>query len=1225
MLTYILSLTLLTGAVIVLRAIFKKKVPARLTYAIWLAVVLRLCIPFDFIQVDMPVGSFGIDSVTQNFDSFISDTVDVSEGDEDAPLQNTPALPEKDDVNTATPGNTAENVGGTVGGLVPDGNVGNINGNGTVSDNSQGTVNGTVSENKPDVMGDVNGGEADVQTDTDSEELARSMAETVIRILGTVWVLGSAVTLCVFGASYAAFAVKLRRNREYFGKTGKTRIYVSDKVTSPCVSGIIPTIYITPEAAKSESLPVILLHEKTHMAHGDHLWNVVRVAAVVLHWWNPLVWAAAILSRRDAELACDESVAKAMNSRDRLEYAKMIVAMTPVKKNYAVGFASGSIKERVMRLTGVQTTKLIAVLLSVAIVVSCALLTFVGAKEEDPEDAAFTVSPAEDFEVTASTRGGVAVAKYVGERTEVVIPSEIDGETVKEIAPSAFEGNKTITSVILPISVKCVGRAAFKDCTSLSEVELAEVNRLEDYAFEGCTSLTHVKVPGSIGVWESCVFRDSGLKKVTIDEGVGVIGESAFFGTPLREAYLPSSVVSIEDLAFAQCKKLEKIQLNEGLVNIYGSVFAYCEALREVTIPSTIEYIGEIAFRKCASLERVTFMGDVPESGYWYREVEGVDYESVRAECPDYTVYYRSGAKGFTYPTWEGYASCVIGEEQVASLKINDEIAGILNMTPAEITSAYGEMTLEYSEYGPGQPVYSLEKLDGVKVVYANHPMTEELPEGKLPYEVIVTDGYSERVCGLVCGLDLKNAVTNFEWTDAWLETMDQMGRYAKTTVGEHNLTVVMELGAVLDYEGYADDWKHDFIRDPFGVVSAMRIGKTAYVPDDTNEENKDENNAYGVPAEFEGLPQYTVELDETQGSSSLYIEMGNLMANPEFNDCEHKLVTVTGLSAPVYIEVGQGSSMLSVSAYGYKSSVGPTVSGDALYGNISTQLYEYEGYIILSRDYYYSGDTWTFSPEGTGELHPAGGISLTLYYGDDGVLMYRRQADKFNADAVQIESAPLELAVSRYDFLYNTGKVILINGALGLGETEKIFSVSDVYDLDKIYEDNKDKEWFISKYPGCKSADDVLATNAGTFVPEPEPTYPDSLNLPSENEHVALTVLEGNAVGKTPLADKGYAIYVSDSTDEEDFMTYVITPYADVPSGAITTYTVEPDGREAQGIYQSFGDIGVGIDCPQMLIGLKEDIVGKMGVYYSINGKTEFYRIVEDTDGDAVLERSGM
>ncbi len=405
MLTYILSLTLLTAGVIAIRALFKNKVPARLTYAIWLAVVLRLCIPFDLIQLDVPAGHLGIASVVKGFESYISESIDLSLIPDTSSDNNEEGYPEKGEMNEdASEGSSAGNVGGNVMEEV-GGDAFDKGEAGVLPDKTPGDVGGSVSSDKTDyTQGDSYG----KPTAPDADEPAGNVAATVIKSFAVIWVIGSAVTLCVFGTSYAAFVVKLRRNREYFGKTGKTRICVSDKVTSPCVSGIMPTIYITPEAAKSESLPVILLHEKTHMVHGDHLWNVVRVAAVVLHWWNPLVWAAAILSRRDAELACDESVAKKLDSKDRLEYAKMIVNMTPVKKNCAVGFGDGPIKERVINLTKKNKYRIIVAVLAIVIAAVIAVAAFIGGKDtpvkpDDGTDTANTETKAVETEEPIET------------------------------------------------------------------------------------------------------------------------------------------------------------------------------------------------------------------------------------------------------------------------------------------------------------------------------------------------------------------------------------------------------------------------------------------------------------------------------------------------------------------------------------------------------------------------------------------------------------------------------------------------------------------------------------------------------------------------------------------------------------------------------------------------------------------------------------------------------
>ena len=54
---------------------------------------------------------------------------------------------------------------------------------------------------------------------------------------------------------------------------------------------------------------MILRHELTHLRHLDFLWSLCRTAAVIVYWWNPFIWLAAICSKRDAELACDEAVA----------------------------------------------------------------------------------------------------------------------------------------------------------------------------------------------------------------------------------------------------------------------------------------------------------------------------------------------------------------------------------------------------------------------------------------------------------------------------------------------------------------------------------------------------------------------------------------------------------------------------------------------------------------------------------------------------------------------------------------------------------------------------------------------------------------------------------------------------------------------------------------------------------------------------------------------------
>ena len=52
---------------------------------------------------------------------------------------------------------------------------------------------------------------------------------------------------------------------------------------------------------------------------------------MIVYWWNPLIWLAAICSKRDAELACDEAVAAKLPESKRLAYARAILAQAPRK------------------------------------------------------------------------------------------------------------------------------------------------------------------------------------------------------------------------------------------------------------------------------------------------------------------------------------------------------------------------------------------------------------------------------------------------------------------------------------------------------------------------------------------------------------------------------------------------------------------------------------------------------------------------------------------------------------------------------------------------------------------------------------------------------------------------------------------------------------------------------------------------------------------------------
>ena len=172
-------------------------------------------------------------------------------------------------------------------------------------------------------------------------------------------------------STWLVFTIRLHKSRRFLGRQGRTRIYVSSAVKSPCLAGLVPAVYLTEDVLQTDSTELILRHELTHLRHLDFLWSLCRTAAVILYWWNPFIWLAAICSKRDAELACDEAVAAGLSDAQRLVYARAILAQAP-RKAAALSLAGPPVRERILFLTKKQRTSVLCVILALLLIVSAA-------------------------------------------------------------------------------------------------------------------------------------------------------------------------------------------------------------------------------------------------------------------------------------------------------------------------------------------------------------------------------------------------------------------------------------------------------------------------------------------------------------------------------------------------------------------------------------------------------------------------------------------------------------------------------------------------------------------------------------------------------------------------------------------------------------------------------------------------------------------------------------
>lgn len=302
MLREVLTVSALILAVLLVRAIFKNRVPKRMVYALWLVVLVKLCLPGTL--VSLPI----------------------------LPAEETAAPVQRVEL----PAQTAPVV------LQP----------------AQAVVQPQVSAQQP------------VSPAQEATEPAAKPL-TTIQILQIVWAVGSALLGLWLLGTWLVFAIRLHKSRRFLSKRGGTRIYVSSAVKSPCLAGLVPAVYLTEDVLQTDSTELILRHELTHLRHLDFLWSLCRTAAVIVYWWNPFIWLAAICSKRDAELACDEAVAAGLSDAQRLAYARTILAQAP-RRAAALSLAGPPVRERILFLTKKQRTSVLCVILALLLIVSAA-------------------------------------------------------------------------------------------------------------------------------------------------------------------------------------------------------------------------------------------------------------------------------------------------------------------------------------------------------------------------------------------------------------------------------------------------------------------------------------------------------------------------------------------------------------------------------------------------------------------------------------------------------------------------------------------------------------------------------------------------------------------------------------------------------------------------------------------------------------------------------------
>lgn len=338
----LITSTVLILAILLIRWILRKRVSKRLIYATWLLVAIRLLIPFQFGQSD-----FSVVAVAERLEQH-SESIQQFEQTLQQPVSfDREESPRNDLFNTEYPAPTQSTQA-----IIPQ-----------------------------------------AQTPSQSDTAAAVSAPTPQQLLKGIWITGIIGMIGWFSITNLLFLIKAKRSAEVCKDiVSPIPIRISPNVATPCLAGLIrPVIYLTPSSCSDpQKQEHVLTHELTHLRHWDHIWSWVRCLCLCIYWFHPLVWVAAIVSKRDCELACDEAALKKLGDSQRIAYGKTLldtVTHSPVRIFQAATAMSESkkqLKERVNFIVRKPKHLWIAAIALIVAVTLTAGFVFSGCKQNEP-------------------------------------------------------------------------------------------------------------------------------------------------------------------------------------------------------------------------------------------------------------------------------------------------------------------------------------------------------------------------------------------------------------------------------------------------------------------------------------------------------------------------------------------------------------------------------------------------------------------------------------------------------------------------------------------------------------------------------------------------------------------------------------------------------------------------------------------------------------------------
>ena len=256
-----------------------------------------------------------------------------------------------------------------------------------------------------------------------------------------------------------------------------------------------------------------------------------------------------------------------------------------------------------------------------------------------------------------------------GETWEDVIPtSSRTGNMYSECATQCgcglpmFEANYSDSSsykVVCGVSGDVITASitkSYKPISAMTDCLIGNcATAIDDYALSNGKNLSACTIGSGVTSIGESAFYGSGIRNITIPNGVTSIGNSIFNNcTSLSSCTIGNGVTNISENAFYNCYNLSNCAIGSGITSIDDSAFEYCTSLAGIDIPDSVTSIGINAFSNCSGMSSCTIGSNVTNIG---NSAFSRCYNITSIDIPDSVTSV--GERAFYYCS--GMTSCSIG------------------------------------------------------------------------------------------------------------------------------------------------------------------------------------------------------------------------------------------------------------------------------------------------------------------------------------------------------------------------------------------------------------------------------------------------------------------------------------------------------------------------------------------------------------------------------------